>query len=112
MPEITLTDKRFTIDPEEVATQLPAVLQMLREHLPLQALCNQGGFADTEHLSLSILSVEHQGESSRARVSVFFEEVVGGCNCHDDPHRANMHGLLSVSVDRKRGSAVVGVVDD
>ncbi len=112
MPEITLTDERFTVDPEQVATQLPAVLQMLRDQLPLQPMCNQGGFADAEHLTLSVLSVEHQGDSSRARVSVFFEEVVGGCNCHDDPHRANVHGLLQVSVDRSRGSAVVDIIDD
>jgi hypothetical protein len=53
--------------------------------LPLQAGCTQGGWADTNNLSLSMFALDVGKREIVAVVAAFYTEVVGGCNCHDDP---------------------------
>ncbi len=73
--------------------------------LPLQACCDQGGLADDREISVSLLDMQHGRERIVARVGVFFAEVVGGCNCHDDPLEANRYCVLEVVIARPHGDA-------
>ena len=40
------------------------------------------------------------------RLGVFFAEVVGGCNCHDDPVATHSYALLGLRIARSDGAAV------
>lgn len=53
--------------------------------LPLQAGCTQGGWADTRDLSLSVAAWAVGEDEIVAVIAAFYTELVGGCNCHDDP---------------------------
>ena len=53
--------------------------------LPLQAGVTQGGYVDDSNLDATVLDVIDDGAEIRARIGVFFTEVVGNCACGDEP---------------------------
>lgn len=112
MAETIIRHKRLVCRIDELGDALHVVLAESAGELPLRLLCEQGGMVDTSQFSVSLLSTDHQEERSSVRIGVFFNEIIGGCNCHDDPHRANVYGVLSLRVDRRKGEALVVIVDD
>ena len=91
--------------PEEtLADCLAMALQELPPgSLPLRAGCNQGGLVDDSDIKVSVLSVTRGTDRVSARVGIFFSELVGGCNCNDDPVVANAYCLLEVTFGRGDG---------
>lgn len=51
-----------------------------------------GGRIRSNSIEIVILDIEAEETSKimRIRSQVFFEEEIGGCNCHDDPVTENM----------------------
>jgi hypothetical protein len=79
--------------------------------LPLQHGCEQGGMIDDHAISASVLTVERTADHLTARVGVFFTEIVGGCNCNDDPVESNAYCIIEVRIDRATGIAVLSPED-
>jgi len=75
--------------------------------LPLQHGCDQGGLIDDHDISASVLRIEQTADHITARVGVFFIEIVGGCNCNDDPLEANAYCVIEARIDRATGIAVL-----
>ena len=68
--------------------------------LPLeQAIC-QGGKADGSNISALINSATENDTSIQINVGVFFDEIIAGCNCGDDPMAENTYCDLVVSIDK------------
>ena len=69
--------------------------------LPLQAGCVQGGWASTDSVQLTLIGVEPDQDGLEVAVMAYFEEVVGGCNCSDDPvaYPATLRMLMSIAGD-------------
>lgn len=112
-----LTDKLRTClrstDDQQLKRQLAlALAELPAEQLPLQDGCTQGGMIDASDLAVSVLDVQQSPGRLSARVGVFFTEVVGGCNCHDDPGRSNAYCVLEVGVDGERDTLSLRVVPD
>ena len=80
--------------------------------LPLQAGTQHGGHVDDRHLSATILDVAETGAVVQAKVGVFFDEVVGGCSCGDEPFTASAYCELRVRLDRRSGEATFEPVAD
>lgn len=80
---------------------LKAELRKLkRGTLPLTQATTQGGMVDDSDISVSVLKSSESNDSIVVRASVFFDEIVGGCNCHDDPVSENAHCTLRVTIDK------------
>lgn len=75
--------------------------------LPLTAACTQGGWVDDSDLAISVLTISGDDGAVSARVGVFFTEVVGGCNCNDDPVGCSAYGVVRVTLDRTTGIAEI-----
>ena len=104
LQSIQLQDCLAASDEAEFARRVPAALKALPPGgLPLQACCEQGGVADDRRISVALLELQRGRERILARVGVFFTEVVGGCNCHDDPLEANRYCVLEVVIARPSG---------
>ena len=89
---------------EALADCLAKALQELPPgSLPLRAGCNQGGLVDDSEIRVSVLGTVRGADRVTARVGIFFSELVGGCNCSDDPVAANAYCLLEVVVGRGDG---------
>ena len=64
-----------------------------------------GSLVDDRNISASVLSVEQDQDRFLARVGIFFTEIVGGCNCSDDPLEVNAYCVLEVAISRRDGVA-------
>jgi hypothetical protein len=53
--------------------------------LPLQAACTRGGIVDETRRQVGLAGSGSDDDPETIGFDVFFSEVVGGCNCHDDP---------------------------
>ena len=93
-------------DAERFKQRLAAALNALPGgSLPLHAGCEQGGLVDDSNISASVLSVEQDKDRFLASVGIFFTEIVGGCNCSDDPLEVNAYCVLEVAISRRDGVA-------
>ncbi|MDJ0881160.1 MAG: hypothetical protein QNJ56_05870 [Gammaproteobacteria bacterium] len=59
--------------------------QLGLEHLPLQAALSGGNYALEEGISIMVNQVNQTGTTIEIRAGVFFNSVIAGCNCADDP---------------------------
>jgi hypothetical protein len=73
--------------------------------LPLERATTQGGHVEGNSVSVTVLSVHERGPRIVARVGVFFEEVVGGCSCGDDPVSSTAYCEIEVSIAKGNGEA-------
>jgi hypothetical protein len=73
--------------------------------LPLHAGLTEGGVIDDSALEVTVLNTTEDAQTLQAKVGCFFTEVVGGCNCHDDPYSRNAYCELSVHIDRETAAA-------
>jgi hypothetical protein len=91
---------------EDFARILKAELKALPpDTLPLLHGLSEGGLIDDSDLELSVLTQADAGQAIEVRLACFFTEVVGGCNCHDDPYRKNACCELLLRIDRVDGEA-------
>ncbi len=96
---------------DQFAPALAAALRTLPPGtLPLLAGCTRGGMVDDGDLEVSVLTLMEEGGRVTARVGVFFSEVVGGCNCSEDPVANNAYCVLQVTFDRRSGLAEISPV--
>lgn len=94
-------------------TALRLALQRLSPGtLPLHKACTQGGVVVEGDLGISLLRWAITGSQVRVRVGVFFNEIVGGCNCHDDPVAASRYAILCVRIARADGSAEIRLASE
>ena len=93
-----------TVAAAELPAMLASVLSALpRDTLSLSDCTSRGGMIDPEDWSLSTLHVDRTAATLTARLSVFFTEIVGGCNCHDEPARYNEHAIFRADIDLGNG---------
>ena len=93
-------------DEKSLAQTIARALEALPPgELPLQACCSQGGWVDDSQLAVSVLELRPDTHCVVARVGVFFTELVGGCNCHDDPAQVNAYGVFEIRIERIGGLA-------
>jgi len=86
--------------------------QLQQGTLPLAAGTTQGGMVDDSDISVTVLNSTESIDDIIVRVSVFFSEIVGGCNCHDDPVSENAHCNLLVTIDKVTALAKFEVLAD
>lgn len=89
-------------------SELRSSLQSALARLPFDALpftqcCERGGMVEREGWSIDLLNAERADSRIVARLGLFFTEVVGGCNCHDDPVRYNEYRVLELVIDCPTG---------
>lgn len=99
-------------DADRVAAVTAELRQLAPERLPLHRATTQGGLVKPDSISISMLGAHCRGPSTVVRASVFFAEVIGGCNCHDDPLEANGYCVLEVTVDHRLGTVAIALMPD
>ena len=61
------------------------------EELPLQDCCQYSCVIEPKSLSFRLISQQKVSEYLLIKVGVFFQEVLSGCACSDDPSQAMIH---------------------
>ena len=80
--------------------------------LPLENGLTQGGYVDDNNITATVLNVSEQQSVINARVGVFFTEIVGGCNCNDDPFEINAYCEIIISIHKSTSEADVVAISD
>jgi hypothetical protein len=111
MPELDLAHCLTADGVDETALRL-ALQRLPPGTLPLHEACTQGGVVDDGDLGISLLHWATAGSQVRIRVGVFFSEIVGGCNCHDDPVATSRYAILWVRIARVDGSAEIWLASE
>ncbi len=73
--------------------------------LPLEQGILQGGRIDDSNITATILSSTESASLIKTRVGIFFTEVVGGCNCNDDPIEINAYCEIRISINKTTANA-------
>ncbi|MGV6818318.1 MAG: hypothetical protein ACWA44_13755 [Thiotrichales bacterium] len=93
---------------------LRVLMELGVDGLNLQTALRHGGYALADTLQLSILSRSCDEHGIELRVSAFFDSVIAGCSCADDPtplDTVSEHCVLNVTLDKQRHDLRVEVVD-
>lgn len=80
--------------------------------LPLARATTQGGQVDDRDLAITVLGASDDTDGLRARVGVFFTEIVPSCSCGDDPLEVNAYCVLRIDIDRGTAAAAFTIVAD
>lgn len=70
--------------------------------LPLQQ-GTRGGYVDGANLQISLLQQSATPAQLQVKVGVFFNEIIAGCSCGDDPVTEPVYCEMHISIDRRTG---------
>lgn len=96
-------------DAEQIVDALSALPAGI---LPLREACTQGGFVDESARQISVIDVKRSRDHVAARIGVFFAEVVGGCNCHDDPASSPVYARFDLKFARHSTEVEIHLLPD
>lgn len=96
---------------EAFARSLKAEIEALgTEYLPLDRGVTQGGFVANEKITAIVLNATGYGRHILAHAGVFFNEIVAGCSCGDEPDSINVYCKLEIRIDSVTAEAEISVV--
>lgn len=76
--------------------------------LPLQQCVRQGSYALDDNFSVMVLSINDDGDAIGARIGIFFNSIIAGCSCADDPtpvETLNEYCEFRLTLDKEGGTA-------
>jgi hypothetical protein len=86
-----------------------ALRELDTEALPQRLCCERGGIIKPESWSIDVLEAQRQDGTVSVRLGLFFTEIVGGCNCHDDPANYNEYRSLRLTIACPSGELTWGL---
>lgn len=79
--------------------------------LPLQQGLSTGNYVSDAPVTLMISSVVEVGNLIRVKVGIFYQGVIGGCSCTDDPTPvSDINEYCEVVIDIDKSTALATVV--
>lgn len=85
------------------------------ELLPLQQGLKYSSYAISDRLSMSILNISHNEESITVKAGLFYNGIIAGCSCSDDPtptDETTEYCDVLFCIDRKTAKTSVELVAD
>jgi len=83
-----------------------------KAELPLYQATTQGGLVDNQQVSISVLSSKEKIQIIEAKLSVFFDETVGGCSCGDPPMKVNNYCEILLEINKQTAIANFVLLSD
>jgi hypothetical protein len=85
--------------------QLPGLLKAALERLPpgtlpLGRTGPAGGNVDDRRITVTVRRCARVGGQVHAVIGVFYEEVIGGCSCGDEPAAVPAQAQLALELER------------
>ena len=83
------------------------------DHLPLQQGLTTGNYVTDAPVTVMINSVAEMENIIRIRAGIFYQGILGGCSCADDPtptSESNEYCEVQLDIDRATAEAVVSLI--
>ncbi len=78
--------------------------------LPLNLATTQGGLVDDANICALINQVTDSTGDIQIKAGIFFNEIIAGCNCNDDPVSDNTYCELLVIIDKTTAAANISLL--
>ena len=91
------------------------IAQLGAGHLPLQQGLATGNYVSDAPLTVLIHSIAETENMIRVKAGIFYQGVIGGCSCTDDPTPSsdiNEYCEVQLDIDRATAIAAVALVTD
>jgi hypothetical protein len=90
------------------------IAQLGVEHLPLQQGLANGNYVVAAPITVMINSVADMENVIRIKAGIFYQGVMGGCSCADDPtptSESNEYCEVLLDIDKTTAIAMVALVE-
>lgn len=78
--------------------------------LPLNLATTQGGLVDDSNICALINQVSDNKTEIHVKTGIFFNEIIAGCNCNDDPASDNTYCELLVIIDKNTAEVTFNLI--
>lgn len=85
------------------------------DHLPLQQGLSAGNYVSGNKFSVMILGTSEDENFIHARAGIFYNSIIGGCACADDPtpvSELNEYCVVHLYIDKKTAETRIVLVPD
>ena len=96
------------------ATFKHEVAQLGNTHLPLQQGLRSSSYALDDKLQVSVISISEIEKSIRVKAGFFYNGVIAGCNCADDPtpvEEVTEYCEVQIDIDKASAIATIKLLD-
>lgn len=83
------------------------------DHLPLQQGLSHGNYVTDDPITVAINSIAETDETICIKAGIFYQGVIGGCSCADDPtpiSESSEYCEVRLDIDKATAAAVVSLV--
>jgi hypothetical protein len=91
------------------------VAQLGADRLPLQQGLSGGNYVTSAPLTVVVNSIAAMDDVVRVRVGIFYQGVIGGCSCADDPtptSESNEYCEVQLDINRATAETAVTLVTE
>ena len=97
--------------PEFTAILKQEIEQLGADQLPLQQGLSTGNYVSDAPITAIVHSVAEMENMIRVKAGVFYQGIIGGCSCTDDPTpTSDINEYCEVQLDIDKTSAITAVV--
>lgn len=101
--------------PEFEAVLKNEIAQLGAGQLPLQQGLASGNYVADEPITVMLISVAEMENVIRVKAGIFYQGVIGGCSCADDPTPAsdiNEYCVVQLDIDKTTAATAVALVTE
>lgn len=83
------------------------------DQLPLQQGLSSGNYVTDDPVTVMVNSVAEMENSIRVRVGIFYQGMLGGCSCADDPtptSESNEYCEMQLDIDKTTAATAVTLI--
>ncbi len=85
------------------------------DQLPLQQWLSAGNYALGDKFSVMVLDTTEDENFIHARAGIFYNSIIGGCACADDPtpvSELNEYCVVRLDIDKKTAETTIALLTD
>ena len=101
--------------PDFKAVLKQEIAQLGADHFPLQQGLSSGNYVTDDPITVAINSVTEMEKVIRIKAGIFYQGVMGGCSCADDPtpiSESNEYCVVQLDIDKKTAATAVALVTE
>lgn len=90
------------------------IAQLGAAHLPLQQGLKVGNYVADIPVSVMIIRVADLGAIIRAQAGIFYQGILSGCSCADDPSpvgQSNEYCEVQLDIDKRNAETSVALIE-
>ena len=91
------------------------IAQLGADYLPLQQGLTMGNYVTADPITVMINNITEMENVIRVRAGIFYQGVMGGCSCADDPtptSESNEYCEVQLDIDKATAATAVALITE